>query len=155
MSSPSPEHLFASSGKERSPVKWPNPQLTPTKNQIDFLCRQRRRGLVSLRRLFSLLTDHTLVISVALLQPPACHLHCLKSKQHHLSWQLPSFAFHTSPAMPGSQLCRLFCQCARSRRETSLLRNPVGSAVLTAGKLIGPVLRSDSGLTEFPLQSHF
>lgn len=117
---------------------------------------QKRLGLVSLLRLFSLLTDHKLVIFVALLQLLACHLHCLKSKQDHLNLQLQYFSFHTSPVMLESQLCMLFCQCARSRRETSLLFwNYIGSAVLTAGKNISQVNRYDSGQTEFLFQSHF
>ena len=117
---------------------------------------QKRLGLVSLLRLFSLLTDHKLVIFVTLLQLLACHLHCLKSKQDHLNLQLQYFSFHTSPVMLESQLCMLFCQCARSRRETSLLFwNYIGSAVLTAGKNIRQVNRYDSGQTEFLFQSHF
>lgn len=132
------------------------PNLLSWRIKIYFLCMQKRRGLVSLLRLFSLLTDHKLVIFVTLLQLLACHLHCLKSKQDHLNLQLQYFSFHTSPVVLESQLCMLFCQCARSRRETSLLFwNYIGSAVLTAGKNISQVNRYDSGQTEFPFQSHF
>lgn len=132
------------------------PNLLSWRIKIYFLCMQKRLGLVSLPRLFSLLTDHKLVIFVTLLQLLACHLHCLKSKQDHLNLQLQYFSFHTSPVMLESQLCMLFCQCARSRRETSLLFwNYTGSAVLTAGKNVGQVNRYDSGQIEFPFQSHF
>lgn len=95
----------------------PDPSVK-TKN---FLCSQERRGPGSCPRPFSLLTDHKLVIFVTFLQLLACHLHCLKSKQNHLNLQAQYFSPHTSPVTPESQLCVLFCQCAGSRRETSLL----------------------------------
>lgn len=122
-SSPDPEHQFVSHGKKKNNLILSGqiPNLLSRRIKIYFLCVQKRRGLVGLLGLFSLLTDHELVISVTLLQLLACHLHCLKSKQDHLNLQLQYFSFHTSPVMLASQLCMLFCQCARSRRETSLL----------------------------------